>query len=277
MFAILTYILGTGIAHYLGEQISGIVFWLGFTWLLLIQMAAYLLSGYYRPSNEPLIAGETNSARVRLRTVFLQLSAAFLTLVAALTVIMLRLRLVTPSSGVLLGFIFLLLMAYSIPPLRMANTGIGELIIAVLLADLIPGVAFLLQSDQFHRILSIVTFPLTMLAVAYLLALEFRTFASDLKYGRGTLLIRLTWPRAVLLHPVLIIASYGLFVISPFFGFPWSVLWPVFLTIPLAGYQIILLRNIASGGKPIWPLLSVNGIAIFGLSVYLLTLSFWLH
>lgn len=275
--ASLTYILGTGIARYLGIHLESSAFWLGFVWLLLIQVAAYLLAEYFRPPNEPLGEADTPSQRLRLRTLLLQVSAAVLTLVAALTVVMLRGRFITPSPGIFLALIFLLLMAYSVPPLRLVNAGFGEFALAILFADFIPVLAFTLQADEFHRLLPLVTFPLTLLAVAYLLALDFPTFASDQKYGRRTLLIRLTWPRAIPLHHALLLAAYVLFVTAPFFGFPWRLLWPVFLTLPLAAYQIFMLRNIALGVKPLWSILSANAVAIFGLTAYLLALTFWLR
>jgi 1,4-dihydroxy-2-naphthoate octaprenyltransferase len=277
LIAATTYILGTGIGRYLGVQLDGGVFWLGLIWVVIILVAASWLTEYFRPANEPLGEAETPVERLRLRTLLLQVSAAALTLVAACTVVMLRLRLVTPSSGFFLILFFLLLMAYSVPPLRLVNSGFGELALAVLLADLIPGLAFLLQADEFHRLLPLATFPLTLLAVAYLLALDFPSFASDQKYGRRTLLIRLTWPHAVLLHHALLLAAYALFVAAPFFGFPWSLLWPAFLTLPLAAYQVFMLRNITNGVKPLWALLSANAVAIFGLTAYLLALTFWLR
>ena len=277
ILASLTYILGTGIARYLGVHLEGNAFWLGFVWILLIQVAAYLLAEYFRSPNEPLGEADTPSKRLRLRTLLLQVTAAALTLVAASTVVMLRLRIITPSSGSFLGLIFLLLMTYSVPPIRLVYTGFGELVLAILITDFIPGLAFLLQADEFHRLLPLVAFPLTLLAVANFLALDFLSFASDQKYGRRTLLLRLTWPRAVPLHHALLLAAYVLFVAAPFFGFPWRLLWPVFLTLPLAAYQIFMLRNIALGVKPLWTILSINASAIFGLTAYLLTLSFWIR
>ena len=277
ILASLTYILGTGIARYLGVHLEGNAFWLGFVWILLIQVAAYLLAEYFRSPNEPLGEADTPSKRLRLRTLLLQVSAAALTLLAASTVVMLRLRIITPSSGSFLGLIFLLLMTYSVPPIRLVYTGFGELVLAILITDFIPGLAFLLQADEFHRLLPLVAFPLTLLAVANFLALDFLSFASDQKYGRRTLLLRLTWPRAVPLHHALLLAAYVLFVAAPFFGFPWRLLWPVFLTLPLAAYQIFMLRNIALGVKPLWTILSINASAIFGLTAYLLTLSFWIR
>ena len=71
--------------------------------------------------------------------------------------------------------------------------------------------------------------------------------------------------------------AYVLFAFTPLLGYSLSLLWPAFLTIPFAILQIYWLRNIALGAKPIWTLLSVNAIAIFGLTAYFLTLTFWLR
>jgi len=37
------------------------------------------------------------------------------------------------------------------------------------------------------------------------------------------------------------------------------------------------LRNISNGARPIWNLLTVNALAVFGLTTYLLTFAFWLR
>jgi len=277
LLAALAYLLGAGIARYLGIHLNGGAFWSGLAWVILIQIAAYLLAEYFRRPFEPLGEADAPAQRLRLRTLLLQISAAALTLVAALTIVMLRSRFITPTSAIFLALIFLLLIAFSVPPLRLVNAGFGEFTLAILFADFIPALAFLLQADEFHRLLPLVTFPLTLLALAYFLILDFPSFASDQKYGRSNLLIRLTWPRAIPLHHMLLLAAYMLFVAAPLFGFPWRLLWPVFLTFPLAAYQIFMLRNIGLGVKPLWTILIANASAIFGLTVYLLTLTFWIR
>ena len=119
--------------------------------------------------------------------------------------------------------------------------------------------------------------PLTFLSFAAFLALDFPSYAEDLKYGRGTLLVRMGWERAVPLHHGLVIAAYVLFMLAPLLGFTLRLLWPAFLTLPFALLQIYWLRNIALGAKPIWSLLSANAISLFGLTAYFLTLTFWLR
>jgi 1,4-dihydroxy-2-naphthoate octaprenyltransferase len=110
-----------------------------------------------------------------------------------------------------------------------------------------------------------------------LLALEFPEYGIDLKYKRQSLLMRLTWQRAIPIHNILVISAYIFFVVAPLVGIPLSLTWPPLLTLPLAVYQIIILRNIELGLKPNWRVLRVNALAMVGLVIYLLTFTFWIR
>jgi hypothetical protein len=77
------------------------------------------------------------------------------------------------------------------------------------------------------------------------------------------------------LHHSLIVFAYVIFAIAPLLGF--SILWPAFLTLPFALLQILLLRGVSVGGKPNWTLLTVTALAVFGLTTYFLTLTFWIR
>jgi 1,4-dihydroxy-2-naphthoate octaprenyltransferase len=119
--------------------------------------------------------------------------------------------------------------------------------------------------------------PVTALALAYFLILDFPAFADDLKYERLTLLTRLTWQRAVPLHHGLVIAAFALLAAAPLLGVSLALLWPAFLTVPFAILQILLLRNIALGTRPLWRPLTFLAAALFALTVYLLTFSLFLR
>ena len=79
------------------------------------------------------------------------------------------------------------------------------------------------------------------------------------------------------LHHVLLLVAFGQLALYSLLGIPLALLWPAFLAFPLALYQIFMLRNIALGVKPLWNVLIANGAAIFILTTYLLTLTFWLR
>jgi 1,4-dihydroxy-2-naphthoate octaprenyltransferase len=151
------------------------------------------------------------------------------------------------------------------------------LLLAIYLGTLLPILAFLLQFGEFHRLLTFATFPLTLLALAYLLVWNFPTFAADQKFGRHTLLTRLTWQRAIPIHHFLVLAAYLLFAAAPFLGFPWGLVWPVFLVLPFAIIQIFWLQRIAAGGRTLWNFLTALAAATFGLTAYLLAFTFWIR
>jgi 1,4-dihydroxy-2-naphthoate octaprenyltransferase len=161
--------------------------------------------------------------------------------------------------------------------MRLAEAGYGELAMAIALGTLFPALAFLLQYGEFHRLLTFATFPLTLLALAYLLVDDFPAFATDLKYGRHTLLTRLTWQNAIPIHHLLILVSFLFFATAPILGFPWGLVWPVFLSLPFAVIQIIWLQRIALGGRTLWKFLTTLAIATFGLTAYLLAFTFWIR
>lgn len=273
----LAYTLGAGIARYLGAAVGWPAFWLGLLVSLSLLAAAAWLAVYFHLPLTPLLPDETPRQRQAERVRLLQASYAALTLTGAAVVTLLLTRSLTPLSGTLLLLAFLAAVAYAVPPLRLSGTGYGELLMAALLATLLPAFSFLLQTDEFHRLLPLTAFPLTLHAIASLLAGNFSAFASDQKLGRRSLLVRLTWPRAVPLHHILLLAAFLLFAAAPIFGVAWGLLWPVFLSLPFAGLQIAWLQRIANGAKPLWKFFDLLAPAVFGLSLYLLTLSFWLR
>jgi 1,4-dihydroxy-2-naphthoate octaprenyltransferase len=275
LLAVLTYTLGVGMARYLGQPIRIASFGMGLLALVTLLVATFLFAEYFRLPLTPLNQDETPRQRERFRVTLLQVSYAALTLSAVAVVTMLLTHLVNVSAGILLLLATLFMICYAVPPMRLVEAGYGELVQAVMLGTLVPALAFLLQYDRFHRLLSFATFPLTLLALAYLLACNFPTFAADQKLGRRTLLTGLTWQRAVPIHHLLLLAAYLLFATAPLLGYPWALVWPVFLGLPFAAIQIIWLQRIANGGRTLWTFLTSLALATFGLTAYLLALTFW--
>ena len=277
LFAALTYSLGAGIAHYLGGIFRWPAFWLGLLAVLALQAAPPLLLEYFRLPLMPRLPGETARQREGFRTLLLQVSYAALTLYGVAVLTLFLTRSIHLFAGILLTLDLLLLVAWAVPPVRLAEAGYGELVLAFVLATLVPAIAYLLQADEFHRLLPLTAFPLTLLALAYFLAADFPAFTADQKLGRRSLLIRLTWQRAVPIHHVLILAAFLLFTATPLVRVPWALVWPVFLTLPFAAMQVIWLQRIANGGRTLWRFFVPLAAAVFGLPVYLLALTFWIR
>jgi 1,4-dihydroxy-2-naphthoate octaprenyltransferase len=277
ILAALTYLLGIAMADYLGKASSVAAGLAGGVAVLFGLAASNLLSAYFVPLNEPLIPDETVRQRADLRPTLMVIAAGLLTVAAFMVILLGWQGALSLEVTFLLVVSTLLCVAIGVPPLRLAERGFGEIATALNLAAFLPALGFALQAGNFHRLVNAVTFPLFLIALATLLAFDFPGFAEDVKYERHTLLTRLGWQRAIPLHNAVLATAYLLFASAPFFGLPFSLFWPSLLTIPLAGYQIFMLRNIGDGARPLWNALTINAAAIFGLTTYLLTLTFWLR
>jgi 1,4-dihydroxy-2-naphthoate octaprenyltransferase len=277
LLAALTYSLGAGMAHYLGKPVSVASFVLGGLAILALLGSASLFAEYFRLPLTPLKQGETSRHREHFRVTLLEVAYAGLSLSAIVILTLLLTNSLNLPADILIILAFLFLLAYSIPPIRFSETGYGELVLAITLGTLIPALSFLIQYGQFHRLLSFTTFPLTLLALSYLLIFNFPTFASDQKIGRHTLLTRLTWQHAIPIHHFMMLAAFLLFAGAPFLGYPWSLVWPVFLALPFAIIQVIWLQRIANGGRTLWNFLTALAAATFGLTAYLLALTYWIR
>ena len=277
LFLTLTCWLGTGISRYLGHPLSLTRFVLGWLCLLAIQTAFFWALEYFRLPLTPLAAEETPRQRLHFRTLLLQSTYAGLTLAGACALALVLTHSLSLPAGTLLVLALLVLFAYGVPPFRLAENGYGELALAVIWGTVAPAFTFLLQTDSFHRLLPIVTFPLTLLALAYLLAADFSTFAMDTRLGRRSLLTRLSWQRAIPVHQLLVLFAFLLLAAAPFFGVPWGLVWPVFLALPAAALEIYWLQRLGAGGSPLWKFMNVLVPSVFGLAAYLIGMAFWLR
>jgi 1,4-dihydroxy-2-naphthoate octaprenyltransferase len=276
LLAALTYFLGTSIANYLGKSLRTDSFWLGFVAVLLSQASMNLLAEVFRPINEPIVEGETIKDRLALRNNALYVSIAALTANAVIAFLLYNNGHLSVPAFFFILLSLVLVLAYSIHPFRFVNRGFGEFILAAQLAYVTPSIGYILQADEAHRFLA-VTLPLTFLAFAYFIVMDFPAFAADTKYARNTFLTSLGWERVVPLHNLFILLAYLFFLALPIFGLSLSLLWPAFLTLPFALFQIYQLRNISLGAPTNWRLLTVTALSVFGLTVYIVSLRFWLQ
>jgi 1,4-dihydroxy-2-naphthoate octaprenyltransferase len=276
LLAALTYSFGASLADYLGKRSHPLTFWLGLAVILLLQITMHFLPEVYRPYNEPVLGNETPKDKFTLRTNAMYTSLATLASIAVLAYVLHNTNQLPLASFYFLIFSLLLLLVYAIPPFRLVNRGFGEIFLAVQMAYIYPSFAFTLQAGETHPFLAL-TVPLTFLAFAYFIVLDFQAFGQDQKYERLTFLTRLGWQRVVPLHHIFVLFAYIFFLAMPAFNLGLSLLAPAFLTLPFALYQIYQLRNIALGARPNWILLNVTALAVFGLTTYFLTSTFWIR
>ncbi len=285
--AILLYLLGVGVVHYLSGLADWTMFFLGLAWVVSVLLGAQYINEYFE--NTP-----GSSAQTGKRTPFSGTSGAVgddkiprvialwagltcLAIAASLTALLIQLITFTPVLSLICGLILLAELVYAVPPLRMVSSGYGELIMSIVIAGFVPALAFLLQGHDFHRILLMIAFPLTTLYIAMLLALEFPDYASDLVQEKRPILVRIGWQRGMILHNIFILGSFVILGLAFAFGLPIPVAWPVFLAFPVGLVQIWTMNRIAEGARPNWNLLVMVSISTFFLTAYLLTFAFWIH
>ena len=272
----LSYLLGTSIARYLGRADSPLNFWLGFVWITLLILATNFLTVYFRPHNEPLIENETIKERNWLRAALFQISLVLLGGVELITVVLFQ-KGVSPIALIFAGIVFLITIAYALPPIRLVTNGFGEFALATLLSFFIPAFSLTLQMGESHRLLETLAYPLLALTLAFFLVLEFPTYKEDLKYERGTLLFRVGWERAILLHHILVFSAYFFFSAMPLFNLPRALFLPIFYTAPFALFQIFWMQKIAHGAPPNWKFLKILSHSVIGLTFYILIVTLWMR
>ena len=282
---VLNYLLGLGIANYLGRPLNWSVVILGQLWVTSLQLATHYLNEYFdfphdaSNRNRTAFTGGSGvlgreEGQLRPRIALIAAYCA-LTVTALATFVLSRLGGLNPIVLTIMVLAVLGAIFYSTPPLRLSTSGYGELTTSILLANLVPAFGFALQTGEIHRLLAMSTFPLTALTLASMLNLEFPDYASDIKAGKRTLFVRLGWQNAIRAHHLLVISGYLLFAISLAAGLPTAIALPPFLTVPLAFLQIWYMGRIAEGLKPNWTALTLNALAITAACTYLLTYAFW--
>jgi 1,4-dihydroxy-2-naphthoate octaprenyltransferase len=273
----LAYSLGTGIARYLGTAIQWPIFFLGLFIILPLISASSFLVEYFNPPITTYLY-KVSSRKIKLyKDRLLLIAFALLATSCASVISLLLITTINTFAGIFLIFITIIMLVYAVPPIELSKSGYGELALSFIFATLVPVISYLFQTDDIHRILPIITFPLTLQAIAWQLASNFSTYAVDQKSGRQSLVIRLSWQKAVPLHHVLTLTAFLFYIISPFFGVSWVLIWPILLAFPFAILQIVWLQRIANGGRPVWKFYNVLIPTVFGLSTYLIGFSFWLR
>lgn len=277
---ILLYALGVGIAHYLGFQIRWHLYGLGQAIVLLLQLSSNFLRAYYDLANEPPRRGKTAQNNDDLpvevpRHMVLQFALTTLSVVAVLTALLFAQPGLNLPASIILGAAFILSFFYAVPPLRLVYSGYGELVQAILITNLFPTLAFLLQVGEFHRLLVMLSLPLTFLYLAMKLALSLKTYTDQMRRNQRTLILRVGWQRGMFIHNILILMAYLLLVLAAAAGLPWFLTWPGLLTLPLGIFQMWQMVRIAGGYPPRWRLLTLTATSLLGLTAYLLTLALW--
>ncbi|HUH97521.1 MAG TPA: hypothetical protein VLZ89_09200, partial [Anaerolineales bacterium] len=112
----LTYILGAGVARFLGKQPAPIAFWLGLLGVLFAQLSMGLLAEVFRPFNEPIVVNETIAERRATREAALYVSIAALSALAVIALLLYKDRLLPAPAFLFIAVSLFVLLVYSVPP-----------------------------------------------------------------------------------------------------------------------------------------------------------------
>jgi 1,4-dihydroxy-2-naphthoate octaprenyltransferase len=279
------YALGVGIAHYLGSTIDWNTYFLGQAWVSLLQLGTQYLNEYYdatadqaNPNRTVVTGGSGAIGPGKLpRRAALLAALTCLAGLASLTVILVSTVQPPPEIYLIMLLAFLGGFFYSTPPIKLEGSGYGELTTTALVAFLVPSFAFILQTGQMHRLLAMSSFPLAALMVAMLLAFELPDYATDLKFGKRTMMVRLGWQNGMGMHDILILSAFLVLMLARLFNYPWFATVAGLLTLPLGVFQIWQMRSIANGSKPNWNLLTIGAMALFASMAYFVAYAFWTH
>lgn len=278
---VLLYALGAGIARYLGEPPGVGNYLLGQFWTLTLQLGGHYLAAFFllpvnpRQPDRVLLPEDANGSSESIRKdVFLWAAYAALAATASITLLLIRAK-ISAGALIVMGLIAFGAIFYALPPIRIVRLGYGDLTLALLMANFVPALAFLLQADGLHPMVALSTFPLTMLHLSMLLAVQFPNYLQDIKKLNNTFLVRLGWQRGMMLHNLLVLGAFVFLGAAVLSGLPSSVGLPAFLVFPLGLFQVWYMTRINAGARPIWRLLNLNAIFTFGLTAYLLTFGFW--
>ena len=271
------YFLGLGIARYLGTTLDWTVALLGLAWVFLLQLGAAFLYAYHAPLRPGAFrdAPAEEKAGASLLKALLLLAAGCGAALASITVLMISRQMLDPAASLFMALAFAGAFSFATPALRVEYSGYGELLLSVVLAFITPMLAFLLQTGDTHRLVTMSASPLVLLHLAMMIAKQMESYSQDLHYDRKTLLIRMGWQNGMLAHNLLVLCAFLLLILARSLGYPWFATLAGLLVLPVGLFQIWQMWAIARGGRPNWGLLTIGAVAAFGAMLYLLTYAFW--
>ena len=281
VYLLFTYILGASVAHYLGGRINFVDLLIGFIICILMWSMRFYLGAYFdHPESYYSTLNLNDPEREDLinirRRLLLLYSLLILTAGATLTTILIFRGVLNPSAILLLGIAVLVNFFAGVPPLRLVRNGYGELVDALFIANLVPAIAFSLVKASPSVLIIELTLPLTFIYLAFQIAMEFKTYGFDESHGRKSLVTRVGWQRALVMHNSFIFIAYFLLGVFLLIGLPWSLVWPPLLTLPFGILQVLHLQRIADGVKPKWQYLTWLALGVFLLMTYMEIISLWL-
>jgi len=273
LLTLLFFSLGGSLAHYFGEEVRLVEFIAGLFWGVSTLITANGLIIVKNNEFEFFKDKANNKLEEKDRFRFLILVLFFVGLV------FLTIMVIGKTQKLFLWMLILLSYALLIIIPTLLNNGklIMPTLIVIFQGSLVPAIAYNLFASGFHRSLTLMVFPLTMILLAVNISLEFSSYARDEIINRKTIIRMIGWQRGIFLHHFLLILSITLLIMNIGQGLPSKLFIPTLLTCPLIILDIYWLQRIKAGFRPIWPFFNALSISIVCVIVYLFAYTLWIN
>jgi 1,4-dihydroxy-2-naphthoate octaprenyltransferase len=285
LLILLTYFLGIGIAHYLGfpQRINAL--WNGLILIIAFHTGSIFLGKYFElyffPNSDYSAEEKRNPIKYQqeknLRILFLLIGVACLALCMIPLFAFLFTDVLIISNLILIILTFFIISIVEIFPDQVSNAGLLEFLQALYFANLIPSIAFSLQSNSIHRLLFLLTFPLFFLFLALFIAFSLPKVGNNTETWCHSLISRIGPILSLKIHNLLILLAYMTLLSGRMLDLPWKLIWPVLITMPIGLIQIWQVNRILKGHKPNFTSLIFTAIASAGFATYFMMLSLLLN
>jgi 1,4-dihydroxy-2-naphthoate octaprenyltransferase len=275
---LMTYVLGSGLAQYVESIRSWPAFIEGGFFMLMVILALDYLGALSRTFDQRFWPETTTHREIkRLRLALGLLSATFLTVATTLFVNWMVGRIVWQGLYFLLIAVVLTGGLYYLSEIKEKLQPYRILLEALMIVVIPPALGYFIQSENFHRLLTLPILGLVPIYMAYGLLEHLIHYGQEEKYRQKTIATAIGWEKTMVLHNAFILLGYVLMALTTVLGFPWFLLWPIFLTLPLGLLEIWLMDRVRRGMKPLWRIMQFTTASVFLIPVYLLAFSFWTH
>ncbi len=274
----LTYFLGVGLVQYVRGMRSWSMVFEGFVFLLMVVISTELivLSDRLKERNQWLEGMQERHIR-QIRWIILFINAAFLTVATMLVVGWMMRGILWRGLSFLLIVVVVACIGCFLTQVVESARSLKLFLETIIYLILPPALAFFLQSSDLHPFLTMTMVCLVPSYVAYRLFIQIRQFGFDQKRGSQTIAVKIGWEKSMVFHNASILLTYLFFALIALIGFPWFLIWPVFLTLPIGLVEIWLMERTRRGKKPLWRVMQTAAALVFFFPIYLLGFAFWIR
>ena len=275
---IFTYALGGGLVQYVEQMRSWSSFIQGGIFLILLALSLDLLGVLNELVDQQKWPEGMTLEIARGTRIIAGLSAAtFLTVGTTILIGWMVGGLFWQGLGFLIGAVVLVGVFYYLT-LIVDSLRVYQIFVeAVFFVIIPPALAFFLQATEPHRLLTMAVIGLAPAYIAYRLLVQLKHFSHDQRSGRKTITAEVGWEKAMVFHNASILVTYFLMALCAILGFPWFLLWPVFLSLPIGLLEIWLMERTRRGNKPLWSVMQFASASVFFIPLYLLGFAFWIR